>query len=97
MSALLHCASIRGRHERREDITMTAAWWTTLLINWMPFFVLVAAWLICTAIVSRRKSSNNRLVDLVEVQIAEMQRTNALLDRIAIAQEKRTAPVQNAN
>ena len=68
---------------------MNLAWWTTWLIDWMPFFVLVTVWLVLTAIVRRRTPNNNRLIELVEVQIMEMQRTNALLDRIAVAQEKR--------
>jgi hypothetical protein len=78
---------------------MTVAWWTSLLLSWVPFFILIVAWafvyLIMTII---RRRNNNRLVELVEVQITEMQRTNALLDRIAVAQEKRAdARVQNAN
>jgi hypothetical protein len=77
---------------------MTVAWWVTPLVNWMPFFFLVAAWIVLTVIMRRRGSNNNRLVELVEVQITEMQRTNALLDRIAVAQEKRVdASLQNAN
>jgi flagellar biosynthesis/type III secretory pathway M-ring protein FliF/YscJ len=80
---------------------MTVAWWTSLLLNWMPFFILIAAWIVVyliMTIIRRRAPANNRLVELVEVQIMEMQRTNALLDRIAVAQEKRAeAPLQNAN
>jgi hypothetical protein len=80
---------------------MTVAWWTSLLLNWMPFFILIAAWLVVvliTTIIKRRVPNNGRLIELVEVQITEMQRTNALLARIAVAQEKRAeAPLQSAN
>jgi hypothetical protein len=62
--------------------------WTALLVSWLPFTVLILVWIF----LSRRAWgwSLGRMNKFNEAQMTEMQRTNALLDRIAIALEKRT-------
>ncbi|MVT78570.1 hypothetical protein GPL20_37025 [Bradyrhizobium cajani] len=62
-------------------------WVVSLIVSWLPFLVLVGVWLW----LSRRNlrgSSGTNWVDLYEQQLAENRRTNALLERIAVALEK---------
>lgn len=60
--------------------------WTSLLVSWLPFVVLILVWIFLS---QRLGGSRNRLSELYEAQVTEMRRTNALLDRIAVALEKR--------
>lgn len=62
-------------------------WVVSLIVSWLPFVVLVGVWLW----LSRRNwrgSSGTSWVDLCEQQVVESRRTNALLERIAVALEK---------
>jgi hypothetical protein len=62
-------------------------WVVNLIVSWLPFLVLVGVWLW----LSRRNwrgSSGTSWVDLCEQQVVESRRTNALLERIAVALEK---------
>jgi len=62
-------------------------WVVSLIVSWLPFLVLVGVWLW----LSRRGwrgSSGTSWVDLCEQQVVESRRTNALLERIAVALEK---------
>lgn len=66
------------------------SWVIGLIVSWLPFLVLMGFWLW----ISRRNyrtSSGTSWVDLYEQQVAESQRTNALLERIATALEKPSA------
>ena len=63
-------------------------WVVSLIVSWLPFFTLVGVWM-WLARKGRRGSSGTRLVDICEQQVVESQRTNALLERIASALEKR--------
>ena len=62
-------------------------WLVSLVVSWLPFIALMGVWLWISRR-SRRASSGTSLVDLYEQQVAESQRTNALLERIATALEK---------
>jgi ATP-dependent Zn protease len=62
--------------------------WVSLLVSWLPFIALIAVWIFISRGMQTRgpwaKSAN-----LYEQQLAEVKRTNALLERIAIALESR--------
>lgn len=60
--------------------------WTALLVSWLPFVVLILVWIFLSQRLCGRRE---RPSELYEAQVAEMRRTNALLDRIAVALEKR--------
>lgn len=63
--------------------------WIDLVISWLPFLVLMAVWLLFA---SRKATGNvSTMTALHERQIGESQRTNALLERIAVSLEKRAA------
>jgi hypothetical protein len=62
-------------------------WIVSLIVSWLPFFVLVGVWLWLSRR-SWRGSPGTSWVDLCEQQVVETQRTNALLERIAAALEK---------
>ena len=62
--------------------------WTTLLVSLLSFVFMILVWIF----VSQRFGGTRRLNEFSEfykAQVSEMQRTNALLDRIAVALEKR--------
>jgi len=61
--------------------------WIALLASWLPFVVLILVWIF----LSQRLSggTRNQLHEFYKGQVAEMQRTNALLERIVAALEKR--------
>ena len=58
-----------------------------LLVSWLPFIILVVVWIY----LSQRVGGNawGKTKEYYEAQVTEMQRTNALLNRIAVALEKR--------
>lgn len=62
-------------------------WLVSLIVSWLPFLVLVGVWFWFSRR-NGRASSGASWVDLFEQQIVETQRTNALLERIAVALEK---------
>jgi ATP-dependent Zn protease len=66
----------------------TIPWWLALLSNWLPFIVLVFVWMI----LSRSLTKGRGLWGPDEARITEMKRTNELLERIAVALEKRATP-----
>ena len=62
----------------------------SLGVSWLPFVMLVFVWIL----LSRQQSARGgwplpRIADQQAAQVAELQRTNALLDRIAVALERR--------
>jgi hypothetical protein len=61
--------------------------WTALLVSWLPFIILILVWIY----LSQRMCGNQwgKSKESYDAQVTEMQRTNALLDRIAVALEKR--------
>ncbi len=59
---------------------MDAPWWISLLISWLPFLALIVVWIILSRYMTK---------GLYEAQVAEMRRMNALMERIAVALEKR--------
>ena len=64
-------------------------WVVSLIVSRSPFFTLIGVWM-WLARKGRRGSSGTRLVDICEQQqSSKSQRTNALLERIASALEKR--------
>ena len=62
--------------------------WATVLMNWAPFLILIVVWVVLSRQM-RGRSSLGQIGTQYDVQLAEMKRTNALLDRIATALEKR--------
>jgi len=62
--------------------------WSELLVSWLPFIVLVLVWIF---LARRGFPQWRRVNEFYEAQVTEMQRTNALLNRIALALEKRAA------
>jgi hypothetical protein len=67
--------------------------WLSLLMSWVPFVVLLVVWIVLARRSGATGWSFKRMIDAQEAQLAEMQRTNALLDRIAVALEKRAQSV----
>jgi len=67
---------------------MDSPWWVSLLINWLPFLVLILVWVILAG--AMRRGLWRRTTELSEAQLAEMRRLNALMERIAVALEMRT-------
>jgi ATP-dependent Zn protease len=65
----------------------SSPWVISLIVSWLPFLALVGVWLWLSRR-NLRSSSGTNWVDLYEQQIAENRRTNALLERIAVALEK---------
>lgn len=65
-------------------------WLVSLIVSWLPFLALVGVW-IWFSRRNGRTSSGASWVDLFEQQVVEAQRTNALLERIAVALEKPSA------
>ena len=57
--------------------------WSALFVNWLPFIVLILVWVF----LSQRLRGTN--VEQMNRYYEEMRRMNALLDRIAVALEKR--------
>jgi hypothetical protein len=59
------------------------------VFSWWPFVVLIGAWIVITRFYYRSKSGVT-MIELYEQQIAETRRTNATLEKIAAALEKRS-------
>ena len=62
-------------------------WWMSQLVSWLPFIVLIFVWIILS-----RSLAKGRGPWGLTAQIIEMKRTNELLERIAVAVEKRATP-----
>jgi ATP-dependent Zn protease len=60
--------------------------WTSYLLSWLPFIVFILVWIFLSKQAGRWQMG--RVHETYEVQVKEMQRMNALLERIAIALEK---------
>jgi hypothetical protein len=58
-----------------------------LLVTWLPFIILVLVWIYLSQRVCGNQQGKTK--EFYEAQVTEMQRTNALLSRIAVALEKR--------
>ena len=67
--------------------------WTSQLLNWSPFIALLVLILVWMFLSQRTgggaRSLLGRTVEIYEAQYTEMQRMNVLLERIAVALEKR--------
>ena len=57
-----------------------------LFLSWLPFLVLIVVWIVLSR---QMKARGQSFWSANEAQIAEMKRTNALLERIAVTLEKR--------
>ena len=68
---------------------MTATDWSSLISSWLPFFVLIAIWIFLSRSMAKRGGYLwGSQKELIEAQVAEMRRTSALLERIAMALER---------
>ena len=65
--------------------------WTTILVTWLPFLILVAVLVLFgrSQGMRSRGPSGHSLIELYEQQVAETRRMNSTLERIAVALEKR--------
>jgi hypothetical protein len=64
--------------------------WTSQLASWLPFIALILVWVFLSQRLRAGSSRQlSRMNEFYEVQLTEMQRLNVLLDRIAVALEKR--------
>lgn len=65
--------------------------WITVLVNWLPFLILIAVFLLLARWQGMRSRgpSGHSLIELYEQQVAEIRKLNASLERIAVALEKR--------
>ncbi|MBK3660185.1 hypothetical protein JJE66_02815 [Bradyrhizobium diazoefficiens] len=59
------------------------------MYSWWPFILIVGGSILAMRAMRQRTSSGATMIDLYEQQIAETRRTNAGLERIAAALEKR--------
>jgi ATP-dependent Zn protease len=66
-------------------------WVVNLIVSWVPFIVLVIVWIWLSRSMGMRwrSPSGATMLELNEQQLVEMKRTNATLERIAVALEKR--------
>jgi hypothetical protein len=62
---------------------------TAVLLSWWPFVMLVGAWVLIVRMCRPRTKSGATMIDLYERHLAEAERTNAVLERIVMALEKR--------
>ena len=65
--------------------------WIAVLVNWLPFLVMIAVFLLLARWQGMRSRgpSGHSLIELYEQQVAETRKLDASLDRIAAALEKR--------
>lgn len=65
--------------------------WTSLAVSWLPFMALIAVWFWFARRngMQARGSSGSTMIELYEQQVAETRRMNGILERIAVAMEKR--------
>jgi len=64
--------------------------WISLAISWVPFVALIAVWFwLARKGLQPRGSSGATMIELYEQQVAETRRMNGLVERIAVALEKR--------
>jgi hypothetical protein len=68
---------------------MTTHDFLTALYSWWPFVMLIGAWLLVARFTRARTASGATMIELYEQQVAETRRTNAALERIAAALDKR--------
>jgi hypothetical protein len=65
--------------------------WSTLITAWGPMLLLVAVWLVLSRLNGMRAKapSGRNMLELYELQLEQMQRNVAVLERIAVALEQR--------
>ncbi|HEY1543116.1 MAG TPA: hypothetical protein VGG01_11960 [Xanthobacteraceae bacterium] len=64
--------------------------WGSLLLSWVPFVGIVLAYILCVRFSRQRTAAGLTIIDLYELQIVEMRRTNTTLEKIAAALDKRS-------
>jgi hypothetical protein len=69
---------------------MTARDILLAMYSWWPFILIMGGWILVTRLMRQRAASGASMIDLYEQQIAETRRTNAGLERIAAALEKKS-------
>jgi hypothetical protein len=62
--------------------------WLRILLSWLPFVVLILAYILCARFTRQRTASGLTMIELYEQQLAETRRTNATLEKIAAALDK---------
>jgi ATP-dependent Zn protease len=70
--------------------------WISLAVSWLPFLLLIAVWFWLSRRngMQARGASGASMIELYEQQVAETRRMNGLLERIAVAMEKRESSAQ---
>ncbi|WP_420966341.1 hypothetical protein [Bradyrhizobium sp. B120] len=64
--------------------------WISVLLSWWPFVMLIGAYILIVRLNRQRSASGLTAIELCEQQVAETQRTNAILEKIAAALHKDT-------
>ncbi|GIQ75045.1 hypothetical protein [Bradyrhizobium erythrophlei] len=62
--------------------------WISVLLSWWPFVMLIGAYILIVRLNRQRSASGLTAIELCEQQVAETQRTNAILEKIAAALHK---------
>jgi hypothetical protein len=67
--------------------------WISVLVTWLPFaaLLIVLLWVNRWQGMRSRGPSGRTLIEIYEQQIEETRRMNAILERMAVALEKRAA------
>jgi hypothetical protein len=60
------------------------------LFSWWPFIMIIGMWIVLVRLTRSRTASGATMIELYEQQVAEARRTNAVLERIAGALDKRS-------
>lgn len=65
--------------------------WSSLIAAWGPVLLLIAVWLVMWLVngMRARAPSGRSMLELYELQLEQMQRDAAVLERIAVALEQR--------
>jgi hypothetical protein len=78
----------RGGRPREEVFAMD---WSALIAAWGPMLLLIAVWFLLSRWNGMRAKapSGRNMLELYELQLEQMQRNVAVLERIAVALEQR--------
>jgi hypothetical protein len=65
--------------------------WSTLITAWGPMLLLIAVWFVLSRLngMRARAPSGRNMLELYELQLEQLQRNVAVLERIAVALEQR--------
>jgi hypothetical protein len=79
-------------HKSKDGNTQMHGDWLSAILSWWPFVMLIGAWILISRFTYRkayRTKSGVSVTELCEQQLTELQRTNANLEQIITALDKR--------